>query len=305
MKVSFVGSGLFALNVLKFLEDFPFCAVITQPPKPKGRGLRLAPTPVGSWARERQVRLIEAERLEGEEITSAFGVDLVLVVDYGRKIPAGLLGLPKHGCFNLHPSILPRYRGAAPVQRAIMEGASFSGVTLFKLVDKMDAGPIFGTRPVEIRMLDTLQELYVRMAFEGSVLFRELVRTVREGLPIVLRDQEEGLASYAPKISEGERVLSFEQDCLKFHNSCRALSPEPGAFFGYKGKCVKVLSTKPEPCARGEGVGEVLEMRDGGLLVSCSQGGVWLLRVCEECRSPISGEAWARGKRIKKGDRLC
>ncbi len=305
MKVSFVGSGHFALNVLRFLDDFPFCALMTQPPRPRGRGLRLAPTPVGSWARDRGLRLIEPERLEGEEVTSAFEVDVVLVVDYGRKIPGHLLDLPKHGCFNLHPSLLPRYRGAAPVQRAIMDGASFTGVTLFRLTDRMDAGPIFGARPVEIRTLDTLQELYLRLAFEGSLLFRELARAVRGGLSVALREQEEGLASYAPKISEVDRLLSFEGDCLKFHNVCRALSPEPGAFFDYRGKRVKVLSTRPEPCARGEFSGEVLDIREGGLLVSCAQGGVWLLTMCEECRTPVSGEAWARGRRIRKGDRLC
>lgn len=307
MKAWFFGSGNFA--ALCFREIAPhlrFERVVTLPPSAAGRGKALRPTPL-----EEQARLLGFEPLHSSK-PSADPIllheletnppDLALVVDFSRLIKDPLLNGPRFGCFNIHPSLLPSYRGAAPIQRALIDGQTRTGVTLFRLVEKMDAGPILAQASAQIGPEQTAGDLTENLAHEGSQIFLKSLECICGGYAEYIA-QDDKDSTIAPKLDKSEERLDWNETCERVHNRVRALNPAPGAYCVHAGKRLKIWRTRP--VAGAFRVAARIELFEGGYpVVACASGGLLLLEVQPEGRKPTLGDEWARGSRVKEGDLL-
>lgn len=307
MKAWFFGSGEFA--ALCFREIAPrlrFDRVVTLPPSIAGRGKSLRPTPL-----EEQASLLGFEPLHSSRPSSdpllledlaANLPDLALVVDFSRLIREPLLNGPRLGCFNIHPSLLPAYRGAAPIQRALMDGKTATGVTLFRLVETMDAGPILAQAAFPIGPETTSGELTENLAVLGSQIFLKSLECLCGGYAEYIA-QDDGTSTLAPKIDKLEERIAWNGPCLGIHNRVRALNPAPGAYCLHSGKRLKVWRTRP---VAGDFslAAQVVGFEEGFPIVSCASGALILLEVQPEGRKITRGDEWARGSRVKEGDLL-
>ena len=302
----FFGTGRFAAKCLSLLEkDISFDVVVTSPPAKGGRGLRTVSSPVDEVCSTLEIPVRRSANVGQDDALLSLLKEApplaILVVDFGQKIPEPFLSAPSGGCLNIHPSLLPLYRGAAPVQRALMNGDERIGVTLFRLVEKMDAGPVLfqeefipGDSRSSGEVLDILAE-------KGSKLFLLGVKCLIEGT-CVSKEQNSESASYAPKITNSEAEIFWTYPARRIVNAVRALDPAPGAFLFIGGKRVKIWSAEFSPLSGSPG--EVLDFDDGYPVVSASEGAVLLRCVQPEGKRRMDGAEWARGLRLKKGDFL-
>jgi len=240
MKVVFCGTPEFALPTLKRLaaEKFAIAAVITQPDRPKGRGLTLTPPPVKVAAQELGLRVEQPEELRGEsgrKLLERFAPEAVVIVGYGQIIPADLLDLPKHGWINLHASLLPKYRGAAPVNWALMRGETVTGVTTMRIDAGLDTGPILLQREEAIREDDTAITLGQRLAELGAGLMVETLRGLAVG-SLIPRPQEHSQATKAPLLKKQHGLIDWRLRAREIYNRVRGLLPWPGAFTTFRDK---------------------------------------------------------------------
>ena len=309
--VAFCGTPEFALPSLEALwgqEEFQVELVISQPDRPRGRGHRLSPSPVKKWAEERGIRVETPGR--GELLEENLGVrnlDLAVVVAYGRILPSLFLDLFPMGCFNIHASLLPRWRGAAPIQRALMAGDKRGGVCLQKIVESLDAGDIVGSRDLEIPLSMGAYELYEKLSHLGAQLLKVELKNFLRG-SVSSKPQEESQVCYATKIQKEEGRIQWSQGALSVHNKVRALDRGgPFAWTTFQGKALKIhktalssenriLSTKP---------GQVLQILPEGFEVNCGQGpSLKVLKVQPESRASMKAGDFARGFFLNKGDQL-
>ncbi len=307
MKAWFFGSGEFA--ALCFREIAPhlrFERVVTLPPSVAGRGKGLRPTPL-----EEQARLLGFLPLHSSRPSTDPGLladlvknppDLALVVDFSRLIREPLLNGPRLGCFNIHPSLLPAYRGAAPIQRALMDGKTATGVTLFRLVETMDAGPILAQASIPVGPEATSGELTGKLALLGSQIFLKSLKCLCGSYAEYIA-QDDSASTVAPKIDKLEERIAWSEPCEGIHNKVRALNPAPGAYCVHSGKRLKVWRTRPVagdfPLAA-----QVVRFEEGFPVVACATGTLILLEVQPEGRKITQGDEWARGSRVKEGDIL-
>jgi len=232
-----------ALSLAELLRGpDPVVGVVTQPDRPSGRGQQKHETPVHRVAEEHRIPLLAPEKLRGEEFLAALGSwrpDLIVVVAYGRILPAPVLALPPQGCLNVHYSLLPKYRGAAPAAWAIMNGEAETGVTTMKLVAKMDAGPVLLQEAIPLLPDDTAASLQQRLTPVGAKLLLETVRKLKES-SVQPKDQEEEEATYAPMIKKEDGSIHWTEPAAAIERRVRALSPWPSAYTQWKGKLLKV-----------------------------------------------------------------
>jgi methionyl-tRNA formyltransferase len=307
LKAWFFGSGHFA--ALCFREIAPhirFERVVTLPPSAAGRGKGLKPTPLEEEARRlgfdpHHSSKPSSDPLLLEDLVSN-PPDLALVIDFSRFIKDPLLNGPRLGCFNIHPSLLPAYRGAAPIQRALMDGRPLTGVTLFRLVEKMDAGPIVAQASVLVGPESTAGELTENLAREGSQIFLKSLECLCGGYAEYIA-QDESASTLAPKIEKAEERLCWRETAESLHNRVRALNPYPGAYCLHAGKRLKVWRTRPRSGDFHVG-GQLAGFEEGFPIVACAEGGLVLLEVQPEGKSAMMGAEWARGSRVKEGDFL-
>ena len=307
MKTWFFGSGMFAaLCFREIAAQIRFEKVITLPPRPAGRGNRLRPTPLEEEALLLGYQPIHSAKPSSEpalleELENA-PPDLALVIDFSSLITEPLLNGPRLGCFNIHPSLLPEYRGAAPIQRALMDGKTATGVTVFRLVQSMDAGPIIARSLTQVGPETTAGELTEKLAREGSQIFLKSLKCLCGGYAEYIA-QDDQAATKAPKLDKLEERIDWNKTGERVHNLVRALNPSPGAYCLHQGKRLKVWKTLPV-----EGTfahpGSVVRLEGDSPVVACSQGAILLLEVQPEGRNPASGKDWARGSRIRQGDVL-
>ena len=306
MRVVFFGTPEWAVPSLEALarSHFDVVAVVTNPDRPAGRRLAPQAPPVKAAAEALGLPVAQPERVRTPEFEAwikAQGADVAAVVAYGKILPANLLAIPRHGYVNLHFSLLPRYRGAAPVQRAIMNGERESGVSLMVLTEGMDEGPVLTFRTVEIGAAETAGELGWRLATLGAGLWADALDAyVRGDLRPV--DQDRSRATYAPKVTPEEARLDWTRPSRSLHDLVRAMNPAPGAWTELRGLRIKVWATEPvdlpgdlEPGAPQSGPGLVVATGDGGLLLREVQ-------VAGKKRMP--GDAAARGLRVASDDRF-
>ncbi|HHT54622.1 MAG TPA: methionyl-tRNA formyltransferase [Clostridiales bacterium] len=311
MRTLFMGTPDFALFPLRALVEAGenIAGVITQPDRPTGRKYRLTPPPVKVWAAGRGIPVYQPEKLRDDKFTELLtGLDpeLIVVAAYGKILPRSVLGYPKYGCINVHASLLPEYRGAAPIQRAIIDGKSVTGVTIMQMDDGLDTGDILLTHKVPIHERDNFQTLHDKLGKSGAEALLKTLRLLREG-KITRTKQDHSKATYATKIEKSDCLIDFSKPAREVYNLIRALSPSPLAFVRLPDDCVlKVPEAEVanDFCLDNCGAPGTVISLERGIVVACGSGAVRLLRVLPECKCCMSAEDFIRGRRISIGDKL-
>jgi methionyl-tRNA formyltransferase len=303
LRLAFMGSPAFALPALAALIEagHEIACVYSQPPRPAGRGKQERPTPVHAFAAERglEVRTPKSlKRIEEQEAFAALKLDAAIVVAYGLILPKAILDAPRLGAFNLHGSLLPRWRGAAPIQRAIMAGDRVTGVQVMRMEEGLDTGPVLATAETPIEFEDNTSTLHDRLAGLGARLLIDTLEKVERGEAVETPQTETGV-TYAHKITPAETRIDWTKPAREIDCMIRGLAPTPGAWFDLDGARMKVLHSR-----LGMGQGAPGEALDDALLIACGDGAVRLLKVQREGRAPLETEAFLRGQPVPVGSKL-
>jgi len=309
LRTIFMGSAELAVASLRRLAEDTVCelvAVVTQPDKPKGRDLRLSPTPVGEAAQRLSVSVHKPRRARDPEFIEqvrALAPELIVVVAYGQILPPALLEIPRHGCLNVHTSILPKYRGAAPIQWAIVDGESETGVTIMKMDAGLDTGPVVAECRTPITDEDDGQTLHDRIALLGAELLVRTIPDYASGRTQPVAQPAEG-ASYARKITKDDGRIDWSRPARAIFNQVRGFNPWPGAFtfveLSGRRRLLKVWQARPGH-AQGGAPGIVAAATGNDLVIGCGDGSLALLEVQLEgarrirAREFLSGHALAPG----------
>ena len=311
----FMGSGAFGARCLEHLcaslpPAISLERVITGNPARAGRGLEETVSRVEAAALTLELPLERTgPLLQNEALLRAVEADpsdAIFVVDFAQRIREPFLNAPGWGCLNIHPSLLPRWRGAAPIQRALMNGDAETGVTVFRLVPEMDAGPVLRQVSVPVGLTDSALGLYEKLSAMGSQIALEGVQYLPNRPNNVfhfLREQDDSAAVYAPKLDKAEGAVSWAWEALRIHNVVRALDASFGAYAAVRGARLKIWRTLP--CEGAEGAeGRVLGFSEGLPVVGCGGGALRLDEIQAEGKRRTGGAEWARGLRLKEGDML-
>jgi methionyl-tRNA formyltransferase len=304
MNLIFFGTSAFALPALRALaQTGRISAVVTQPDHSAGRGLRPRPSPVKPAAIELGLPLLQPSNIgRGESRTALqqISADLYIIVAYGQILPPAVLELPGKGCINLHASLLPAYRGAAPIQRAIMAGETCTGLTTMWLSEGLDEGDIILQQRMDIAPQETYGELHDRLAGAGAELLLQTLAAIEQGIA-PRRKQDPAQASYASAIKPEATRIDWRQSAEQINNMIRALNPKPGAYCFWQGKRLKLW--QGEIVAGIEGIpGELVEFTKEGPMIAAGQEGLRLRQLQLEGRKPISGAEFVRGYRPHPGE---
>ncbi len=302
LRLAFMGTPDFATPTLAELlaQGHEIAAVYSQPPRPRGRGLKAEPSAVAQLAARHGLEVRTPASLKGEseqEAFAALGLDAAVVVAYGLLLPRKVLEAPRLGCFNLHGSLLPRWRGAAPLQRAIMAGDAQTGVMVMRMEEGLDTGPILMAERTAIGR-KTFGELHDELARLGADLMVRALAALERGSILALPQPLEGIC-YAHKIQKEEARIDWSRRASELDCLIRALSPVPGAWCTVRGERLKILLAEPV-AAKGH-PGEVL---DDQLTIACAEGALRLLRVQRAGREPLSAAELLRGFVLPPGERL-
>ena len=301
-----MGTPDIAAASLKALLDagHTICGVFTRRDKPVGRKQVLTAPPVKQLAQQYGLPVWQPRTLRdgsSDDIIRELDPELVVVVAYGCIIPPQLLHVAKYGCINLHVSQLPKYRGSAPIQWAVLNGDAETGVTIMQLDEGLDTGDILMTRPVAIDPEETSGELFDKVSAIGAATLAEAVDKLGRGelTPIA---QNHAAATLAPPLDKAAAQFAFTDSAAHIHNWVRGMNPWPVAWFAQDGKKIKVLESRLADNPQGAAPGTVLAIKP--LTVAAVDGAVQLLTVTPEGGKPMPGTAWAAGRRLKPGDSL-
>jgi len=276
MKILFMGTPEFAQISLERLinEKFQICGVVTQPDKPKGRGQKLSPPPVKALALTHGISIFQPETLKDgafAETLAALSPDIIIVVAYGKILPKYILKFPKFGCVNVHASLLPKLRGAAPIHRAIINGDCESGITTMLMDEGLDTGDMLLKRSVEISETTTVGELHDQLATLGADVLLETLASISDGT--VIREPQNGeLSTYAAMLDRDTGKIDWTKSAREICNLIRGTNPYPGAFTSYNGEKLKIFTAQlGEPINCGTS-GEILAVIDGKIHVAAGDG---------------------------------
>lgn len=309
MRVLFWGTPEFATPPLRALlgEGFDVVGVVTQPDKPVGRGRStVQEPPVKLVAKEEGLPVLQPEKPRGDDFLAAvkrLEPDVSVVVAYGHILPREVIDLPRLGTLNIHASLLPLLRGAAPIQAAIREGHERTGVTIMRMVPKLDAGPSLLQLVTNIFDDETYGELALRLSELGAAALIEALAMLELGRARE-EPQEESRATYAPKIDRAVTRVDWTRDARAVARSIRAYDPRPGAVTTRAGQDVKLFGARLAPRPESATPGEVLGVDDGGLSVACGEGAVRVLQVQPTGKRRMAAAEWHRGRGVAVGDRL-
>jgi methionyl-tRNA formyltransferase len=303
-RIIFMGTAKFAVPSLDVLlgAGYDIPAVVTVPDKPRGRGQEVLPSPVKARAVDAGLKLLQPERLSDPsfiESVRVIGADLIVVVAF-RILPRALFTLPRHGSINLHASLLPRYRGAAPINHALINGERETGVTTFFLNDAVDTGTILIQEKIPINDDDDAGSLHDRLDDLGADVVLRTVRLIESGTAVSV-PQNPSLATAAPKIFKDDCRISWSADPVTLKNFVRGLSPVPTAFTTLNGKVVKIYRLAPAPGAREAGL---ITVDHGRLFVGTGSGTVEVLELQAEGRKRMGTPEFLRGTTIMPGSRF-
>lgn len=282
-------------------SDFEVVAAVTNPDKPAGRGMELQAPPVKQKALEAGIEVFQPEKARAPEVADwlrARAPDVCVVVAYGKILPGELLGVPRLGFVNVHFSVLPAYRGAAPVQRALMDGVEETGVSIMVLSEGMDEGPVLAVERTPVGEDETAGELGGRLAALGAPLLVAALEGYARG-DLVPREQDDGRATYAPKITPEEARLEWKQPARRIRDHVRGLNPMPGAWTTLRGRRVKVLRAVPRDADLEPGA---LRAVGDELLAGAGDAAIALLEVRPEGKRAMAGAEFARGLRLRDGE---
>ncbi len=309
MKIMFMGTPeISAIALKKLLVDgHEVTSVISREDKPRGRGNVMTPTPTKALAIEHKIPVYTPKTLRDDDfaaLLSELSPDLIVVVAFGKILPKNVIDFPKYGCINLHVSLLPKYRGAAPMQRAIMEGERETGVTIMYMDEGLDTGDIIAKKVFRINPDDDFEAIHDRSAEIGSALLSETIFEIEKG-SAKREKQNEALATYAKKVEREDCKLDFTLSAKKLDYIIRGVTPIPGAFAYLNGKMLKI--NKAKPIEKSGDIGKVIALDDrgdGSITVGCGEGSLVITAVIPEGKGKMSAGDFIRGRKISLGDIL-
>lgn len=311
MNILFMGTPDFALFSVKVLVESGenIVGVVTQPDQPKGRGYVMTPPPVKVYALEQGIPVYQPQTLKDDsffELLRSLDPELIVVTAYGKILPERVLNYPKYGCVNVHGSLLPEYRGAAPMQRAIMDGKKVTGVTTMMMDKGLDTGDMLLKAEIPIEETDNFETIHDKMGVCGAEVLKNTVEAIKNG-KLVPTPQDGALATYAAKIEKSDCVLDFQHSARRLHDQIRGLSPFPLAFTRTPdGKMLKITAAEVLTENGTHGApGTVLSLDGGKVSVSCGEGVLSLLAVLPEGKGRMSAAAWINGRKVQVGDVLA
>ncbi|HXV49907.1 MAG TPA: methionyl-tRNA formyltransferase [Candidatus Binatia bacterium] len=307
-RIVFMGTPQIAAATLERLikGPDPVIGVVTQPDRPAGRGQQTSSSPVRKVAQARGIPVIAAEKIRTPDFLESlkqWQPEIIVVVAYGRILPRSILELAPHGCLNVHYSLLPKYRGAAPAAWTIINGESQGGVTTMKLVEKMDAGAIYLQEAVPLAVDETAGSLQTKLTPIGARLLLETLRRLKEG-SLVARDQDESTATLAPMLKKEDGLIVWSTPAVEIERRVRGLDPWPGSFTHIGEKLLKVQRARIIATERIGQPGEVVRADGGGFWIATASGVISLEEVQPENKRRQPGSEFINGARIKVGDRL-
>jgi methionyl-tRNA formyltransferase len=302
-----MGTGEFAVPPLAALAtgNHEVIAVVSQPDRPKGRGLQTESTPVKIFAEREKIQVWQPETLKTESARTkmqALDPDIVVVAAYGRILPDWVMKDPPLGAINIHGSLLPAYRGAAPIQRAIINGETKTGISIIKIEPEVDTGDILIAAETEIEADETAGELFSKLSAISARLISEAIDVIESG-SAEWEAQPEG-ATYAPKIDKAEARLDWTRDAISLKNLARGLNPNPGAYFTRQNNRIKLWRASAIPDNKGKKPGEIIGVLPAGPVVACGGGALLLTELKPAGKRLMTGAEFVRGYRPQPGDML-
>lgn len=303
MRLAFMGTPDFAVVALRALHQagHELVAVYSQPPKPSGRGQKLLPSPVQLYAAQHGLQVLTPRSLRTPEAQADFAalqLDCAIVAAYGLILPEPILQAPRLGCLNIHASLLPRWRGAAPIHRAVLAGDSETGVTIMKMDAGLDTGAMLRWRSMPIAATTTAAMLHDALALAGADLLLSTLDDYANGTIVPIPQPAEGLC-YAHKLEKGEGALDWTRPAPFLERQLRGLQPWPGCWFYYNNEMIKLLAASVEPCPSGDHAAGQLIDRQG--LIACGTEALRLLRVQRPGKAPVSAADFINGLRLQPG----
>ena len=306
--IVFMGTPDIAALTLQILSDGsdPIVGVITQPDRPTGRGQQSRPSPVRRMAERRGIPVITPMKIRDSAFLQAlrsWNPQLIVVVAFGRILPKSILDLSPRGCLNVHYSLLPKYRGAAPVTWTIINGEEKSGVTTMQLVEQLDAGPIYLQEEIPLDEHETTASLQAKLAPLGAQLLLKTISGLKENF-LRAHDQDETCATFAPMIKKEDGLVDWTQPALTIERRVRAFTPWPSAYTHSNGKLLKIHRAIPIQTNRSGTPGEIVRADSGGFWLATGDGTLSLEEVQLENRKRVPALEFIKGARIAAGDHL-
>lgn len=306
IRTVFMGTPEFALATLEGLLDFGLnlVGVYTQPDRPSGRGKKLSPPPVKLLAEARGLKVFQPQKLRAPEVVGelqSLAPDLIVVVAYGQILPKSVLDIPKYGCINVHASLLPAYRGAAPINKVIIDGKTETGITTMLMDVGLDTGDMLVKKATAIGPFETAGELHDRLALLGRETIEETLRQLCAGT-LRPEKQDDALSCYAPMLKKEDGRIDWHRSAEEIHNQVRGLEPWPGGYTYLDGEVLKIADTAPE-----EGVGEpgtVVSADPDGVRVACGGGVLKIGELQLPGKKRLPAGEFLRGRTIRCGTRL-
>ena len=310
MKVGFAGTPAFAAHILLSLldADWPMSLVLTQPDRPRGRGQKVAPSPVKELALQRAIPVYQPSTLASaaaQAEVAARAIDVLVVAAYGLILPPAFLAWPRRGCINVHASLLPRWRGAAPIQRALLAGDTETGVTLMQMDAGLDTGPMLDVARLPIDARETAGSLELKLAALGARMLSACLRGLAAGVPAASTPQPADGATYASKVRKDEADIDWNAPAAAIDRQVRAFDPAPGAATGWAGERVKVWRAQPAPDpAHDAAPGTVLAIERASVVVACGEGALAIAELQPAGGRRMSAVAFAAGRGLVSGARF-
>ncbi|EGK13269.1 methionyl-tRNA formyltransferase [Kroppenstedtia eburnea] len=309
VRMVFMGTPDFAVPSLQTLvrEGYRVAGVVTQPDRPRGRKRELTPPPVKVAAMELGLPVFQPERLRNPENVRRlleWKPDLIVTAAYGQILPREILETPRYGCINVHASLLPKYRGGAPIHHALIRGEKETGVTIMYMVEALDAGDMLAHRSIPIEEADDVGTLHDKLARVGAQLLRETVPALLEGRvqPV---PQDDSQATYAPNIRREDERIDWSRSAWELVNQIRGLRPWPVAFTLWKGKPLKIWRAEPVPGREAAAPGTVLSQTEEGVIVAAGEGGALCIQELQPAgKRRMTAAEFYRGRQMEPGEIL-
>ena len=297
LKIVFMGTPMFSVPILEALIDnYDVIGVVTQPDKEVGRKRILTPTPVKECALKHNIPVYQPRKIRKEyEEIMALNPDIIITAAYGQIVGMELLNSPKYRSINVHGSLLPKYRGGAPIQRSIMNGDEYTGITIMYMEKGMDSGDILSQRCLKIEDTDNNETVFEKMSYLGKDLLLETLPLLIDGKIEPIKQNEDEV-TYAYNILPEEELLDFSKEAKEVFNHIRALSPQPGAYFILKGEKIKIFSSLVSELTHNEKVGSIINVSKKGFMIACGNHTVLeILEIQQMGKNRISARDFANG----------
>jgi len=308
MRIVFMGTPSFAVPSLRALveQGYEVVAVVSQPDRPKGRKKLLTPTPVKEAALELGIPVLQPERMRNEDAiaeVASYKPELIVTAAYGQILPKAVLELPQHGCINVHGSLLPKYRGGAPIQRSIINGESETGVTIMYMAEGLDTGDMISSVAIPITDEDNAGTIFEKLSIAGAKLLIDtvppLIRGELQAIP-----QDDSLATYAPNLTREDERIEWDKSAISIFNQVRGLSPMAGAFTTLNGEVFKVWGCKPLSASSNAATGTIVSASADGIVVQTGEGQLLLTIIQPAGKRMMNVSDWIQGARAIVGARF-